>query len=245
MPKGKRDYRPSKKRTRVQAPPAVSQARIRQAVMAAKPLKGMDTAVDLAITNVIATTNTNGAIAVLNLVRSGNGSWNRLGNKIALKSVHIRMLVTMFMDDVLGVNTPITGCMRMVLVWDKQPSGAAVPTFDTIFGRTAQDGTEDSTYLAPLRYDNTGRFRIIRDWSVLAGDANITSTSDTNQWTHEFNEYVPLKGLETIYSGESEPQTIADISTGALYLVFRSNINSTQNKFSTSLSNVRLRFYDA
>ena len=114
----------------------------------------------------------------------------------------------------------------MVVVYDKQPSGV-LPTFDTIFGLTQPDGTEASTFLAPLRYDNTERFIVLKDtkWNcnpegVPAAGGSIISPQ------YKIDEYVRVN-LDSVFSGQSSPQTIADISSGALYVIFRCDQNTT------------------
>ena len=133
-----------------------------------------------------------------------------------------------------------------MLVYDSQPSSGTIPTFDTIFGNTAQDGTESTTIISPLRYDNTGRFRVIRDWvRTFAASSVSTTLNSGNQYIY-FDEFVDLKGAETIFSGQSAPMTIADISSGALYLIFRADANtgaSAQAQILTA-SFARLRYID-
>ena len=51
--------------------------------------KGMDTEMNLAAGDVLDTTNTNGAAFVLNLIRTGNASYNRVGRKIKAKTLRI------------------------------------------------------------------------------------------------------------------------------------------------------------
>ena len=222
-------------------------------VMAPRPgsinaleLKGMDTAINLTSSNVLSTTNTNGATFVLNLVQTGNGSWNRVGRKISMKNVRIRGTAAATLDDNGGASPQQALTLRMVLVYDSQPSSGTIPTFDTIFGNTAQDGTESTTIISPLRYDNTGRFRVIRDWvRTFAASSVSTTLNSGNQYIY-FDEFVDLKGAETIFSGQSAPMTIADISSGALYLIFRADANtgaSAQAQILTA-SFARLRYID-
>lgn len=209
-------------------------------------IKGMDTTINTS--DVLATTNTNGGAFVLNLIQQGNGSWNRVGRKVRNKS--IRLLIDgFFLQGPTGTTADLVGAnMRMVLVWDKQPSSGAIPTFDTIFGRTVQDGTESTQYNDPLRYDNTGRFSVIRDCIEPMNPETYNTGGTTNlvQYRFHFDKYVDLKGRETVYSGQSSPMTIADISTGALYLYFRASNDATNvSEFRiASTSMTRLRYTD-
>ena len=122
--------------------------------------KGLDTVMDIA-TPVLATSNTNGSSFVLNLIRSGAGSWNRVGRKVNLTSVRLRGRFV-FIYDPEGTTLNVgSNAVRMVVVWDKQPSGNAMPAFDTIFGHTDQAGDEATTFTDAIRYDNMDRFSLL------------------------------------------------------------------------------------
>lgn len=230
--------------------PTFNQA-VAQVARATKELKGTDIA-NLSTQNgiFIATYTTNGSACVLNCVQPGSGSWNRVGRRISMKSLRLRGAVEALLDN---NNDPASNStrgmvIRMVVVYDKQPSSGAIPTWNTIFGHTTQDGTEAAQLSDGLRYDNTGRFRIIRDKTFTLNPQGIESVPASNAGVIQvraFDEYIDLKGLETIYSGQSNPCTIADISTGALYLYVRYSSdtpNSASNFFNNSCA--RLRFTD-
>lgn len=210
-------------------------------------VKGMDTELTAA-GPVVNTTGTNANAVVLNLVRAGTGSWNRVGRKIYPKSLRLKgaflcayaaQTTTLNLQDMY---------IRMVVVWDKQPSGAAIPAWDTVFGVTNQAGGEVSTLLAPPRYDNMDRFRVLKDCMF---NSDVQATPATGGSTNQvlvrlpFDEYIKMKGVETVFSGQSEPMTIADISTGALYVFFRAS-NATANTASVSIEEAyaRLRSTD-
>lgn len=208
--------------------------------------KGMDT--PLTLSPVIATTSTNGSAFVLNLVQQGVGSWNRVGRKINLQSVRLRGVATFEFQVELITGRLYANTLRMVVVWDKQPSGGSIPTFDTIFGKTAQDGTESTTFLDPLRYDNMDRFTVLRD-SVLDAQSEATSDAGTtliSQVNCSFDEFIKLNSREVVFSGQSVPMTIADISTGALYVYFRADTNSSAQSLISidATSFARLRYTD-
>lgn len=203
-------------------------------------VKGVDTNLNAAIGAIVNTTNTNAGIAVLNLVQTGNGSWNRVGKKISLRSLKINGQFVL--NGLAGDCAP--DFARMAVVWDKQPSSATIPVFSDIFGRTAQDGTETTLVEDPPKYDNMGRFKVLLDkkFSLNPGYERAANGM-TCQYT--INEYLKLRGLETIFSGQSAPMTIADISTGALYLVIRQGDASANSIVSLSAGFMcRLRYTD-
>lgn len=210
-------------------------------------VKGVDT--DLTIAGpVLATTGTNGDCFVLNLVPPGTGSWNRVGRKIYMRSLRLKgSLVFQYAAAVTTANLASNYC-RMVVVWDKQPSGGAIPSFDTVFGVTNQAGTESCTILSPPRYDNMDRFKVLKD-CVVQFDVEATppTTGSTNIISQRktFDEYFKVKG-ESVYSGQTATQTIADISTGALYVFFRASlaVASVSQVAVESQSWARLRYTD-
>jgi len=209
--------------------------------------KGVDTDVSVASGNLINTTNTNGVAFVLNLIQAGTGSWNRVGRKAHLKSVRVKGLVSHTATPTATTANMLANFVRMVLVWDKQPSGAAVPSFDAIFGVTAQDGTESCPdIMCPPRYDNMDRFRIIRDKTVDMPICVVDSSGSlkNTQAIINVDEYVKLSDLECVYSGQSSPMTIADISTGALYLYFRAYNNVSGQSVCAFDGITRLRYTD-
>ena len=87
-------------------------------------------------------TNTNNAIQVCNCVQPGTGSWNRIGKKIRMKSIRYKAILQ-YNNDPTATNA--NNSIRCLLVFDKQPSSGAIPTFDTMFGSTDQTGAETTT----------------------------------------------------------------------------------------------------
>lgn len=207
--------------------------------------KGVD--ILLTLSPVISTTSTNASSFVLNLVGPGTGSYNRVGRSISMQSVRLRGVanVTCIHDATTG--NLQANVMRMVVVYDKQPSGT-LPAFDTIFGYTLQDATEASTYLAPLKYDNMGRFQVMRDCTYVLNPANDNAeggTVDASVYRVTFDEFVKLGGRQTVYSGQTNPCSIADISTGALYVFFRADGETATNYWSIESDSIsRLRYID-
>lgn len=184
-------------------------------------LRGMDTA--LSTTGpIVDTVTTNGDANTLNLIESGNGSWNRVGRKAFLKSLRLRLMAIH-----TSARNPTGGNLtksplRIVVVWDKQPSSGSLPNFNVIFGQTSQDGTETSSPNSALRYDNTGRFSVLREIILYPStDEPGAEDSATLQRVHHVDEFIDLKNRTTIFSGDSDPVTIADISSGGLYIYYR------------------------
>lgn len=210
--------------------------------------KGLDTFINHedGVSKTPSTTNTNDFIYALNLVRPGTASYNRVGRKIKMHSLRCLGVIE---SNVTGA--PTTGdyleqINRIAIVYDRQPNGA-IPVFSDIFSYTEQDGTEGSDIYTLPAYDNMQRFRILKD-IVFAQDIDAYNGSGGNPalmvQRKIIDFYLPLKGLETTYSGQSSPSTIADISTGALYIVFRAYNNLAQSFTLVENFTCRLRYFD-
>lgn len=238
--------RPAKMARRRPARPSNAQVLAAVAKAAGGELKGMDTEILIA-GPVVSTTGTNGDAVTLNLVETGAGSYNRIGRKITLKSVRIKGTMVYTYSHAATSADQVGSTLRMVVVWDKQPSGV-LPVFSDIFGSTSQDGTESSDIFDNLRFDNTGRFSVLRD-KMLTVNPQLSNSeggsTDRAVNSVPVDEFINLKGKQTIFSGDSDPTTIADISSGGLYVFFRADA-STADTSDWSLSNgttkARLRF---
>lgn len=243
QPQGKPTKRLALPRALV-ASPFVPPRQIR--VPTARPLgekKGIDTAITMA--PIISTVNNNSGIFVLNLIQQGAGSWNRVGRKVNLRSLRIRGDI--LHQQTTGVATGITQgqIVRCVIVWDKQPSSGTIPQWQDIFGFTAQDGTEGTSMYAPIRYDNMDRFSILRDVTYDPQPGAKSGNPDVVNYYNTIDEYIRLGDRECVFSGQSNPMTIADISSGAIYFCVRAkieNVNTTQSSINNMTA--RLRYTD-
>jgi len=211
-----------------------------QAIMRSRArveVKGVDFALTQA--SLINTTNTNGGMQCVNLIAPGSGSFNRVGRKVQLQSLRFKGWISLSQPPSTALQAGTV--IRMALVLDKQPTGT-IPSFDAIFGWTDQVAAEASTMFSPPRYDNMERFTILRDKCIdinpnTSGTLAVTASSTEVS----FDEYITLKDLSVTYGGQSSPCTIADISTNALYLVWRS-ANATGVVNTASIG--RLRYVD-
>jgi hypothetical protein len=205
-------------------------------------LKGVD--VDISTSGVVATTNTNGNAVLINAIGPGSGSWERIGRRVHMKSLRLFGSITYAYQ--YDVDPKLYGdVVRMVVVYDSQANGSTIPTWQDIFGVTRPNGTEVSEVLAPVRYDNSDRFKIIKDCRFDFNPETLPSASATDVVMYRnFDEYltIPAAAAETLYSGQTSPPTTADISTGALYVFYR-HLNSNNSFVSVDASS-RLRFTD-
>jgi len=211
-------------------------------------LKGMDTS--LGYSPVIATTNTNAGIFLVNGVREGSSSWARIGRKISMKSLRIRGTAALNIGPFATTADRFGNTLRMIVVYDSQPnSAAALPVFEDIFNNLNNAGGASPSVLAPLNFANTYRFRVLRDCMFTLNPDAVPAggtENDTYMRVH-FDEYVRMN-LDTQFSRTQVPptaMTITDISAGSLYVIFRAISNLPETFWAIDgVTHCRLRYSD-
>ena len=103
-------------------------------------------------------------------------------------------------------------------------------------------GTSATQVLDPLLYSNTDRFRVLRDTRYLLQPGFTTADAVTN--VVSLDEYIPLKGMETVFSTTSADPDVSIISSGALYVIFRVTGGAGSTVSVNPLSMCRLRYDD-
>jgi len=183
--------------------------------------------------------NTASNIILLNGVQTGSAFFNRVGSRIEMKNLQF--------NGFLGPNTAATSTtpsnLRLLIVYDRQPVGA-LPVISDILQDRNQVGTALTGGLSHINLDNRDRFTILRDmrWTVptvTAGVVTGISIGVGDTWC--INTFIKLKGLGTHYKSSSNPCTIADISTGALYACF---VTETNDSDWVVEADFRLRYND-
>jgi len=203
-------------------------------------VKAVDIAPAFYVFNAVATSN----LILLNGIVPGNGYWNRIGGRVELKSLKIR-------GQVEPSGTCLAGGIRLMIVYDRQPTGA-LPAISNIIQSRDQLGATANSGTAELNLDQRDRYSIVRDIEWYTPSVTFAAGVETNVGAQDpgasesfcVNKYIPLKGLGTFFSGSSSPSTIADISTGALYALFFISGGSTASAWTGTLG-FRLRYKDA
>lgn len=181
-------------------------------------------------------------IALLNGVQTGAAFYNRVGARIELRNLHIRGTI----KPTATSNGETT--IRMLVVYDRQPTGA-LPACSDILQMRDQTGATSTTGYSEINLDNRDRFVIIRDMQWYAPSLTDTAGQETNlaypgfgSNNYDVNEFIRLSELGTHFKSSSNPTTIADIATGALYVLFTTTAgNDSQYTFA---GNFRLRYDD-
>lgn len=193
-----------------------------KAVMVAKPQKSLRFQVNTVhgpnpekkeITNAIFTQATPLAASgftalaagnVLNAVVQGTTAETRIGRKIRMRSLDVRWFCS-----IVGAGVASGGEGRVLIVYDKQ-ANAALPAIIAILN------TND--FNSPMNLSNSDRFTVLRSFITEPLDLNNNSVISG----HEFI----TMDLETIYN-DTNGGTIADIQTGAVYILFGDNGTTT------------------
>lgn len=154
-------------------------------------------------TSAVGTFNYSGGspgIVLLNGVAAGTANNQRIGRKVLIKSLELRIQFRQ--------SSATTQAVRMAIVYDKQ-SNQAAPSIGDIFNVAA---TNLDPYAAK-NLDNVERFIILKD--ELIGFGGSALLNDPSTWTQKM--FLPLT-LPVRF--DSANGAIADITTGSLWLVF-------------------------
>jgi len=184
---------------------------------------------------------TGSSFTLLNGVQTGTAFFNRIGSRIEMKNLHIRGNIR------LNATTAQEAVLRLIIVYDRQPTGS-LPNITDLLQSRDQDGNVDNNGASEINLDLRDRFSILRDMQWYAPSGTTSSGVVTNQdfpstdtlpW--QINEFIKLKGLGVHFKSSSQPTTISDISTGALYATFTTT--GTNNAFFATVG-FRMRYED-
>lgn len=179
-------------------------------------------------------------IILLNGIQAAAGFFNRIGARCEMKNLHIR-------GNIQNIATGLVSTLRMIIVYDRQPTGA-LPVITDILQARDQTGAVTTTGNSEINLDNRDRFTIVRDVEWYAPPVTNTAGVLTNgpnfpgeDAQFDVNIFIKLRGLGVHFKSTSNPTTIVDIATGALYAAFVSS--NADNAWAANVS-FRLRFDD-
>lgn len=197
-------------------------------------------AIDIAIAQAFRLPATN-SCNLVNGIQTGAAFYNRVGSRVEMKNLHIRGQITY-------AATATVAMLRMMVVYDRQPTGA-LPVVSDIIQTRDQTGAATTSGSSEINLDNRDRFSIIRDMQFYQPPVTYTAGvltngpqfpgNDNQQW--DVNEFIRLRELGTHFKSSSNPTTIADIATGALYIYFITNGSDNTVQFQ---GGIRLRYHD-
>lgn len=193
---------------------------------------------------------TNNANATcVTLVQQGASAHNRRGNIIDLKSLRVtgELRCQIFqhtqaaVPPLIGGNVIRGAIARMLIIYDSRP-GDVIPDLNEIIGADYDDGLTGVNVLSPLKMGEMGRFRILRDQKITMNPGAIQGVTDGTIVTLPVDVYVSLKGYQTTYKSNTNPASVADIATGAIYVYGRATENDGDTALYMWQQNARLRF---
>lgn len=190
-------------------------------------------------------TATNANIVLINIVQEGVAEYQRASRNIEMASVHINGLIEPNATAQTG-----SDFVQWAIIYDRQPSNAAaLPIYSTLFVDNGPTGTAASNSFASFNLDNKDRFVILRNKriclpsSTAVAGTNPSQILSVNPMAICINEFVNLKGLVARYASTSNPITVTNVSTGALYLVTQGRYASGAQGWSLQAS-LRLKYKD-
>lgn len=191
------------------------------------------------IANTATSVSTTGSITLLFLPALGSDMNNRIGRKTLIKSIYLRGYINLDAAQ-SGVSVPIDSDAQMgrvMLVWDTQPNGAAPTITDILSTATPQ---------SHLNINYRDRFKILMDKEFVFDAFYTINTASqalalSNRNIHAIKKYKKVN-LETIFNA-TNGGTIADISSGALFLVTVGSVASGTNDITLNWTS-RVRFTD-
>lgn len=200
----------------------------------ATELKTLDTAFTLSpITNPGGVPNVNGAnqcVQYLNIVGIGASFWNRIANRIRMKSLHIK---AQFFQSSAAVEVKDTVVFRVMIVYDRQSNGVALTSLQDLIQSVDLAGAAVSPTQYPLVFQqknqtNKDRFQILMDKSYTLGatraaadSPHIIGVTTGVKGQYTIDKYLRLKDMETHFKANiaADSNAFNTISTGSLMLV--------------------------
>lgn len=137
-----------------------------------------------------------GFVLLLNGIATGFSIDQRLGREVLMEAVHVRVAAS------VTASTGTDQLQRWMIVYDKQSNGAALTVTDVL------DSAHPSS---PLNLANIARFSIIADHEYTL---NASAEPGSKKF---FDVELPLRRRSIFNAGTAG--TVADISTGSLYLI--------------------------
>lgn len=160
----------------------------------------------------------------INCVAQGATSYNRIGSKIQVKSIQLKVGYRL-----IG-SAPVSTLVRFLVVYDRQPNGA----FPAIGDILSDNISTAPSFHSGINMANKDRFIIIRDQyrplCVAGGNVAVVS------------EFIKLR-QDTQF--KSNTSTIGDITSGALYYIAcTQDVGSGTSAAQQVFAHTRIRYFD-
>lgn len=188
--------------------------------------------------------NSTGSIYAINLAQVGSSMFNRVGRRIQMRSVRMRIQI----KPLIGVTrTASVDTAKISIVYDKQTNGA-YPTLADVYQDTEQSGANTASSLSGLNMNNRDRFITVMEKciplgaGVLATSGLISGIFPQDLTTIYIDEYRKLN-LTTHFRSDSNPAVIGDVGNGGLYFITFANLVAGSELYAVEW-NCRLKYVD-
>lgn len=182
----------------------------------------------------------------LAMIQQGGGESQRLGNKVALKSLRLRLQLVTTGNGAADNNN----YARFMIIYDRQTNGV-YPAANSILSQLNQSNvTVAGTYLDSINPNYLERYLVLCDefltlpTNQIAATINFAPTTDKSYY---IDKYIKLKNLEMQFSGNTQTMAggagISNVTTGALYLLSWGSVVIGSEPWCWG-GNIRIRFHD-
>lgn len=179
------------------------------------------------------------ATICLNSVVQGDGESNRDGRQITMKSIQIKGSVVTASQSTQSTADSAASCF-IALVLDTQTNGALLNSED-VFTNPSANAAGATTLFRDLQFAKRFKVLATRQFTLgnpgIANDTGATGGLVQNGLRKDFQMFVPLNNIRTLYSGTTE--TIANITDNSLNIIA---FCSTTTQAPALTYNARLRF---
>lgn len=180
------------------------------------------------------------------MIQQGSGEFQRIGNRVLLKSLRIRLNIVQTAQQCLQRNF-----IRIMVLYDRSPQGN-YPATSLILANINEAGTTSAfDWTANINANQLERYVVLMDerhavgpWQTTTNvtvNPNTTGPDDSLQYC--IDRYIKLRNLEQVYSTSASPMTIAAQQIGALY-IFGMGSEAANAAPYFAYGTCRVRFYD-
>jgi len=168
---------------------------------------------------------------LINTVPTGNSAVSRIGKKIAMSAVQIRGQI-----NAASASDANKLCLLLVYVRNNN-AAAALPAITEIM--VAQESS------SLTNRDLAQKFKILRRWEFMQQGALVgAAAGQTSASNFAFDEYVPLKQLEAMWTSASTAGTIGEFEKGSLLLIGFGDTAYGATTTPLGFFNTRVYFHD-
>jgi len=197
--------------------------------------------------------NTTGSVFPLNIVAQGSAQYERVGNKIDMRSLELSYTL----QPIAAARSCAMDSARILVVYDKQTNGAA-PAISDILQDADQAGDPFTNTFSGLNILNSDRFIVLYDRRVQlpALTTQVAAPSVTAEFPSGFggdllgkgdglgfhHRFLRFRGLPTQFKANGG--SVGDISTGGVFLVTLGATAAGSECWAIPKWHARLRYSD-